>query len=203
MIRFGAVAFFGAFLAAFAALAHSQQTFEPAVPRGLSDTTVRPSGELGQSQTQTQTQTQTFTQTQPAAPQLVMMSPRHAKDSDARQCLRFGNNRQIHRCAERYRPHAARATLTKTNASAAAPGGKERGFKPDLSKAAEPAKAVDTAKAAPPAAAPAAKAAPASTASASAKPAEAPKAASSDKGGKWTDFAKGVVKSQGDHLQEK
>jgi hypothetical protein len=203
MTRIGLAAFF----AAFAALpAHSQQTFEPAVPRGMSDTSVQPSGELGQPQSQVQMQTSTEGR---SAPQLVMMSPRHARDADARQCLHLTNNRQIHRCAERYRPHTSHVALTKTTAGASASAGAERGIKPDLSKAAEPAKPVESAKAAAPA--PAAAAAPpkaaqtaASSSSASAKPAEAPKAASSDKGGsKWTDWAKGVVKSQGDHLQEK
>jgi hypothetical protein len=160
MIRIGLAAFLAAFAAA---AAHAQQTFEPAVPRGLSDTTVQPSGELGPSQ-----QTQTFTRSEDSVPQLVMLSPRHAHDADARQCLRLANNRQIHRCAERYRPHIAQAELTKTKAPAtAAGGGVERGYKADLSKAAEPAKPIEGKLVTPAAAAPPAKAAQAPAASGS------------------------------------
>jgi hypothetical protein len=154
MKRLGLIAVVAALAAASV---FAQQQFDPAVPRGLPETRVEPSGELAQPP-------------QSAAPMLVM-SPRHRNDADARQCLQLTSNRQIHRCAERYRSHAARAQVTKASVRQAdtvrsADRAKASDLaKPDMSKAAEPAKPVDTAKVAP------------SAPAAPAKAAEAPKAA--------------------------
>lgn len=184
MNRIGLIAVVAALAAASA---FAQQTFEPAVPKGIPDSRVEPSGEL-----------KPPAAPQPAAPQLVMNRARAQSDADARQCLQLASNKQIHRCAERYLPREARARITKAKVAKsadpirAADRAKSVDLgKPDMSRAADPAKPVDMAKpaATPPAkSADAGKSAPAS--SASAQP-------------KWTDTAKGIVKSQGDRLQEK
>ena len=180
MKRNGLIAVFAAIAAASA---YAQQVYEPAVPRGVPETRVEPSGELGQ----------------PAqAPQLVM-NMRHQHDADARRCLQLASNRQIHRCAERYRPHASHASVVRTTAKADSMPASARArtsdlAKPDMSKAAEPAKPVDMAKPA---------------AQATAQPASPPKTADvvksspADKSAapKWTDTAKGIMKKQGERLQ--
>lgn len=180
MKRLGLIAVFAALAAASV---FAQQQFDPAVPRGLPETRVEPSGELAQPP-------------QSAAP-LLVMSPRHQNDADARQCLQFTSNAQIHRCAERYRSHAARARVTKAAMKPAdtirsADRGKASDLaKPDMSKAAEPAKPVDVAKPAAPAPI--------------AKSAEAPKAAAAPEKpaekGKWLEGAKNLV-GKGDRLKE-
>lgn len=185
MNRIGLIAVIAA-LAAASALAQPQ-TFEPAVPKGLPESRVEPSGELRP----------------PAPPQLVMNRARGNSDADARQCLQLTSNKQIHRCAERYRSHASRAGVTKAKiAKSADPiraADRARSVdlaKPDMSKAADPAKTVagrpvDMAK---PATTPAAKSADAGKSAPAASPPAPPK---------WTDTAKGIVKSQGDRLNEK
>jgi hypothetical protein len=64
------------------------QTFEPAVPSGISEVRVEPTGEL-------------------LPPELVMN--RNGTDADARSCLGLSTNAQIHDCAERYRAKANRS----------------------------------------------------------------------------------------------
>lgn len=49
------------------------------------------------------------------APQFTMDSRRGHSDADARQCLQFTGNDQIHRCAEKYRAPVIRAKLVKTS----------------------------------------------------------------------------------------
>ena len=39
-------------------------------------------------------------------PALIMDSSRGQNDADARECLQFGSNGEIHRCAEKYRSHS-------------------------------------------------------------------------------------------------
>jgi hypothetical protein len=48
-------------------------------------------------------------------PQFTMDSKRGHSDADARQCLQFTGNDQIHRCAEKYRPPVVRAKFVKTS----------------------------------------------------------------------------------------
>ena len=67
------------------------QTFEPAVPTGISDVRVEPAGEL--------------------LPPLLVMN-RAGDDSDARSCLGLSTNARIHHCAERYRAKANRSVRT-------------------------------------------------------------------------------------------
>lgn len=140
-----------------AASAHAQQQYEPAVPRGLQESRVEPSGELAQPQGFAPQSFEPRTvQPRNVAPQLVM-SPRHHTDSDARQCLQFTSNIQVHRCAERYRARGAAASVTKasvkrSNTVARADRAKASDVaKRDTSQAAEPAKPVDMKSAAAPA----------------------------------------------------
>ncbi|MGZ5094033.1 MAG: hypothetical protein ACXWCY_18035 [Burkholderiales bacterium] len=51
-------------------------------------------------------------------PQMGMDFKRGQHDADARECLQFTTNDQIHRCAEKYRPHTMPAKLVKTTPSA-------------------------------------------------------------------------------------
>lgn len=178
MNRIGLIA---AFAALAAASAYAQQVFEPAVPRGISETHVQPSAELPQPT---------------RAPQLVM-SPRHQRDADARRCLQLATNRQIHRCAAPYLPHEARARIVRTNrkAESAPPGPRARAsdlVKPDMSRAAEPAKAVDNSR-------PAAQPTPPRTAEVVRSAPAADKSAAP----KWTDSAKDVMQKQGERLTKR
>jgi hypothetical protein len=164
-----------------AASAYAQQVFEPAVPRGLPETRVEPSGELA-------------LPAQPAEPpQLVMNMRRHQSDADARRCLQLATNRQIHRCAQPYLPAAAarlvRATAKADTAPAASRARASDLAKPDLSKAAEPAKPAGQAAAQP----------------APPKTSDVVKSAPADKSGspKWTDNAKGVMQKQGERLTKR
>lgn len=100
-----------ALLAALSATAaYAQQRYDPAIPRGVTEQRVEPSGELAK----------------PAAaavpPRLVQRNAqRHARDADARHCLdQAPNNKGIHRCSLKYRSHASRAASVK-RASAKAP----------------------------------------------------------------------------------
>jgi hypothetical protein len=52
------------------------------------------------------------------SPQLGMDFKRGQHDADARECLQFTTNDQIHRCAEKYRSHTMPAKLAKTSVSA-------------------------------------------------------------------------------------
>ena len=201
-------------VALLAAASAYAQTYEPA-PRGIPDSFGPPVRELAPPAAvaaPVEPMGPTVTITRPAdttpPPQLVMNVARHQRDADARRCLQNASNKQIHRCAERYRPHGAvtRTKAAKTTAEAAAPAPKSKLAadigKADLSKAAPPAKPVDTT--AKPAAAP-----PPTTAAVIQKPAATPAPAApqkaeakSDRPPKWTDSAKGVMKSRGDHLPE-
>jgi hypothetical protein len=49
------------------------------------------------------------TSSKPTVPVLVS-DTRGQNDSDARECLQFSGNDQIHRCAEKYLPRVSRAT---------------------------------------------------------------------------------------------
>ena len=46
-------------------------------------------------------------------PQLIMDTSRAHNDADARECLQFDTNGEIHRCAEKYRSHTG-AKIVKT-----------------------------------------------------------------------------------------
>jgi hypothetical protein len=103
-------------LAACAALtlasAHAQQkAYEPAAPRSFSESRVEPAGTLAPPVATPQLPPVTVVE--PPIPQLAMNVRRHQRDADARHCLRFTSNREIHRCAERYRSHASRTRVTK------------------------------------------------------------------------------------------
>jgi hypothetical protein len=192
------------------------QTYE-ATPRGLPDSFMPHARELTQPApfvTGPAAPPTTVTITKPPVdrpppPQLVMNVKRHQKDADARRCLQASSNKQIHRCAERYRPHGASVTRTKaakTTPAAAAPKSKVAADigKADLSKAGAPAKPADTTARPAPATAP-----PPTTASVIQKPTATPVPAApqkaetkSDRPPKWTDTAKGVMKSQGNHLPD-
>jgi hypothetical protein len=201
MKRIASIAAIGVFAAASA---YAQMQIEPAVPKGLQDSTVQPARELPPTGAQV---------VDPVVPQLVMDRVRGHSDADARRCLQFTSNVQIHRCAERYRSHARRASVTRTKAAGKpaqtiSPAARAKAAdlgKPDMSKAANPAKPVDMTKAAPaPAPAPAAKSA------AAEKPSTAPKSAAPEKPAeqtaqrppKWTDNAKDTMKSRGAHLPD-
>jgi hypothetical protein len=192
MKRIGLIAAIGVFAAASA---YAQMQIEPAVPKGLQDSSVQPARELPAAGAQV---------VEPAVPQLVMDRARGHSDADARRCLQFTSNVQIHRCAERYRSHARRASVTRTKASkpadAISPASRSKAAdlaKPDMSKAADPAKPVDMSKAAPAQAAKSAAAGKPSTA-APVKPAEQ----TAQRPPKWTDNAKDTMKARGAHLPD-
>jgi hypothetical protein len=191
--------------------AGAQTTYEPAVPRGIADTMPPQSQEIAQPPASAPAAGAQVIEPK-VPPKLVTSNWRHQSDADARRCLQFSSNRQIHRCAERYRPHTRhvsvkRTKAAKSKASAAAPALKSQAAsdlsKTDLSKTTSPAKPIEAAR-------PAAPSSPPSTASVIQKPTVTPPpappakaAASGDaKPPKWTDKAKGVVKSQGDHLPD-
>lgn len=101
------IAWFAACAAMAAASAYAQQVYDPAVPRALSDPRVAPSATIAPPVIVT------GTPVEPVVPQLAMNVRRHQRDSDARHCLQFTTNREIHRCAERYRSRSS-LRLTKT-----------------------------------------------------------------------------------------
>ena len=190
-----------------AAAAHAQTTYEPAIPRGLSDSAAPQSRELAQpARAPGAPVAQTV---DPAVPRLLMDRRRGGSDADARNCLQLASNRQIHRCAERYRPHATRARVTRTRAAKPAEAKASEAkaasvksvdpAKPDLSKAAAPAKAIETAKVVPPVAPPPVVEKPAATPKAA--PPEKTAEKSGEKG-KWTDGAKALLHKQGDRLPQ-
>ena len=185
--------------------AYAQTQYEPAIPRGIPDMSGPQSRELAQPAPAPQS-------VDPAIPRLVTSNDRHRRDADARNCLQLTSNRQIHRCAERYRPRVARSSVARTKAArtarpagAAAPVARAKPpsdlGKADLSKAASPANPVATAKVVP---------SPASAPGAGDKPSATPKAAAPEKTAektaerppKWTDGAKAIIKKQGDRLPE-
>ena len=98
MNRIGLIAA-SALVFATAASAQQIQWVDPAVPKGtLEQRSEQPSGKPADS----------------AIPQLVQDPTRGHKDADARQCLQFATNQQVHRCAEKYRSRASRAGVVKT-----------------------------------------------------------------------------------------
>lgn len=136
MNRIGPLVSLAMLAALTAGAASAQQYYDPAIPRGVPEQRLRPTGEL--------------TQPAPAPipPRLVQNAQRTQRDSDARQCLTLPTNNAVHRCSLRYRSHASRrAGVMKASA------------KPSASKAAataagiEPAKSADIVKPAAPAAA--------------------------------------------------
>lgn len=185
-----------------AATVHAAQQVEPAIPKGFSDSRVVPAGELPQAPAPQSVQPVVPQVVEPAVPRmvdvatpetgrgvprLVMDARRGRRDADARGCLRFTSNIQVHRCAERYRPRHAGVAKTVAKPSEVTIRREERAraadlAKPDMSKAAEPAKPVETTKPAPPVAAAPKAAEPAKPAASSSTP-EKPK---------WTDSAKGL-----------
>ena len=198
MKRIGSVA---ALALLAAASAYAQTQYEPAIPRGVQDSAVQPSRELVQPAPAAQV-------VEPTVPRLVMNRARGGSDADARQCLQLASNRQIHRCAERYRSQARRASVTRTRAAkpaeAITPAARARAAdlgKPDMSKAADAAKPIDTAKAQTP---PATRSVIAEKPTAAPNPAAPEKATEKtiDRPPKWTDSAKDVMKSRGERLPQ-
>jgi hypothetical protein len=102
-----------AMLAALTATsAYAQQRYDPAIPRGMTEQPVQPSGELAKPEPA------------PQPPRLVQNERRAQRDADARHCLEQAtSNKGIHRCSLKYRSHASRAASVKRAASksAAAP----------------------------------------------------------------------------------
>jgi len=92
MTRIGLTVALAVFCAA-SAYAQGRQ-FEPAVPKALPESRVAPAGELGAT----------------SPPALVMDASRGRSDADARHCLELTTDREVHRCAEKYRSRALRAT---------------------------------------------------------------------------------------------
>ena len=209
-----------------AASAHAQMTYDPAVPRGIPESSIPASRELAQPNPpdvppqSLPAQTVSLRTVAPVVPKLVTANARHQRDSDARRCLQLTSNKQIARCAERYRTHV-RGHVTKTKASAkaneakvsakpteaqapAAPGARANATavgKADLSKAAPPSKPIETAKIVQPAT-PAPSAADKPSATPKTAAVEKPAAGGEAKPPKWTDNAKGILKKQGDHLPD-
>ena len=201
-------------IAAYALLATApvcaQTQYEPAMPRGITDSATPQSRELAAPAAPASAAAPAPQVVEPRVPRLVTTTDRHRKDADARRCLQFTSNRDIHRCANRYLPREARARLTRTKAAkttaepaaASAPRSKAAADigKADLSKAAPAGKPVETAKIVPSP----------SSATAGEKPSATPRAAppqqaaapSGEKPPKWTDGAKALVKKQGDRLPD-
>jgi len=100
MIRIGVIAALAAMSAA--SVCAQVQTIEPAVPRALPEQRVEPAGEIPAPVT--------------APPRLVMNAERARRDADARHCLTLAANRDVHRCAERYRSRASRASAVRASA---------------------------------------------------------------------------------------
>lgn len=96
-----------AMLAALTATsAYAQQRYDPAIPRGMTEQSVQPAGELAKPERA------------PLPPRLVQNERRHARDADARHCLdQATTNKAIHRCSLRYRSHASRAASVKRAAA--------------------------------------------------------------------------------------
>lgn len=82
--------------------AYAQQSYDPAIPRGLTDQRVEPSRELSPPPAA------------PVAPRLIQNQLRAQRDADARHCLdQATSNKGIHRCSLKYRSRASRATSVK------------------------------------------------------------------------------------------
>ena len=81
--------------------AYAQKSFDPAIPRGITDQRVEPSRELSPAPAA------------PVPPRLIQNQLRAQRDADARHCLDMGNNKGIHRCSLTYRSRASRAASVK------------------------------------------------------------------------------------------
>src|SRR5687768_326195 len=100
-----------AMLAALTATsAYAQPRYDPAIPRGMTEQSVQPAGEL------------TKPEPGPLPPRLVQNERRHARDADARHCLEQATtNKGIHRCSLKSRSHAAgRGSVKRAAAKPAA-----------------------------------------------------------------------------------
>ena len=184
-------------LAVFAAAsAHAQvQRIDPAVPSALPDSRVEPARELGSTAPRELGTIAPREVGSIAPPELVMDRRRGGSDADARHCLELPTNRQVHRCAERYRSRAARArTMAKAPKAAPAPAKTAELVKPpidapkpggaprpsDVAKAADLVKPMDVTK---PSGTPkAVETAPKAAAPGTATPAPAAKASPTDAG---------------------
>ena len=103
MTRIGLIA---ALAVVSAASAYAQmQPVDPPVTRSLPESSMEPPIQL--------------VQTPPWSP--IKNELRHERDADARRCLELPTNRQVHRCAERYRSRASRAgSVVKASSKPAA-----------------------------------------------------------------------------------
>src|SRR4051812_32262974 len=90
-------------------LARAATTAEPVVPKGLADAPMTAPTELSSDT--------------PPPPRPMKNEMAAQRDADARQCLNLPTNTQVHRCAERYRSHAARA---RAKVAKAAPSDKPK-----------------------------------------------------------------------------
>jgi hypothetical protein len=133
-----------AMLAALAATsAYAQSRYDPAVPRGMTDQRVEPSGQL------------TPAPATARPPRLIQNQRRSRHDADARHCLSQTSNKAIHRCSLKYRSHASRAASVKrasSKPSTAAPAPKieitkpSTDMKPGAPRPGDAAKAADLVK---------------------------------------------------------
>ena len=57
---------------------------------------------------------------------VLVTDTRGQSDADARECLQFSGNDEIHRCAEKYRPRVSRATAASPKAEKTFEAGKSR-----------------------------------------------------------------------------
>ena len=130
-------------LATFAVLtagtAAAQQRYDPAIPKGVSEQRVEPSGELAQPAPA------------PVPPRLVQNARRTQRDADARECLTLATNKAVHRCSLKYRSRESRAAVVKasskrSSAQPAAPASVDTAKPVDVVKPGAP-RPGDTAKA--------------------------------------------------------
>lgn len=130
-------------LAAVAALAsaaaYAQQSYEPALPRGVQPQSVQPAGQLAAPA--------------PVPPRLNQNRPRGDRDADARHCLDRANNKGVHRCSLPYLPRAAkRRAAVKTKAQVPAEPvlriepAKPTQMKPGAARAGDTARAAELVK---------------------------------------------------------
>ena len=100
------IGLFAMLVALSATSAYAQQRYDPAIPRGMTEQSVQPAGELAKPESA------------PLPPRLVQNERRHARDADARHCLdQATNNKAIHRCSLKYRSRASRAASVKRAAA--------------------------------------------------------------------------------------
>ena len=140
MKRIGLIAMLAALTATSA---YAQPRSDPAVPRGMTDQRVEPSGQLAPAPAT------------PRPPRLIQNQRRSQRDADARHCLDRATNKGIHRCSLPYRSHASRAAgvkraSAKPPAAAPAPSieiSKPSGdMKPGAPRPGDAAKAADLVK---------------------------------------------------------